>query len=264
MAREAAADLNALAGRSGPDALVVLGTGLSPAVELLGGVDPGIDLLSLPGFHHLTAPGHRSRAWLVEIGGCHALVAGGRTHLYEGCTPHQVTHLVRTAICAGARTVVLTCSAGSLRSDLAPGELVAIADHLNLTGHSPLSGFRASMSPSPFVDLTDAWSPELRRRARAVRPALPEAVYAQLPGPHFETPAEIRMLAALGADLVGMSTVLEAIAARHLGAEVLGLAVAANPAAGTAPAALDLDEIRLATSRAVPALVETLRGVLAD
>jgi len=157
----------------------------------------------------------------------------GRLHLYEGYSPAQVVHAVRTAVAAGCSTVLLTNASGSLRPELRTGSLALVADHLNLTGRSPLSAHPvAPRLPTPFVDLVDAWSPRLRRVAHGVDPTLTECVYAQLGGPHFETPAEIRMLRTLGADLVGMSSVLEAIAARQLGAEVLGLSLVTNMAAG--------------------------------
>ena len=159
----------------------------------------------------------------------------GRLHLYEGYSAVEVAHPVRTAVAAGCRTIVITNAAGALRPGLLPGDLVLIADHLNLTGVSPLVSHptRGGL-PSPFVDLVDAWSPRLRALAKDVAGPLPEGVYAQVPGPHFETPAEIRMLRTMGADLVGMSSALEAIAARQLGADVLGLSVVTNLAAGLA------------------------------
>jgi purine-nucleoside phosphorylase len=180
------------------------------------------------------------------------------------------------------RTVVLTCSAGALNPAYGTGEVVAIRDHLNLTGASPLTGVPAVLGPGGHgtgdarsaseagaaagrgrhVDLTDAWSPRLRTMVAEVAPGTAEGVYAQLCGPELETPAEIRMLAGLGADLVGMSTVHEAIAARHLGAEVVGLAVACNPAAGTSDGPLEVDDIVAASVRACPAVAAIVGGLL--
>jgi purine-nucleoside phosphorylase len=215
--------------------LVVLGTGLGPVAGMLGADSPPLDLTTLPWFPRFGGLGHRSDAWSVEVGDARLLITAGRSHLYEERTPAEVAHTVRTAVAAGCRTVILTCAAGGIRPDLVPGQVVAVADHLNLTGTSPLIGVPVDHHvASPFVDLTDAWDPGLRAAARAADPGLAEGVYAQLPGPHLETPAEIRMLATLGADLVGMSMALECIAARHLGARVAGLAVVTNPAAGTA------------------------------
>ena len=161
----------------------------------------------------------------MRIGDRRVLVLLGRTHYYEGHGVARVVHGVRTAVAAGCRAVVLTNAAGGLRQGMSVGQPVLISDHLNLTATSPLVG-------AQFVDLTDLYSPRLRELARVDRPDLEEGVYAALPGPHFETPAEIRMLRTLGADLVGMSTVLEAIAARAAGAEVFGLSLVTNLAAG--------------------------------
>ncbi len=147
----------------------------------------------------------------------------------------EIAHPVRTAAAAGCHTVIITNASGSLRSEAVPGELVVIADHLNLTGESPLAGLPiGSTHSSPFVDLVDAWSPRLRRLAAKVAPSIGEGVYAQVRGPNFETPAEIRMLRTMGADLVGMSSALEAIAARQVGLEVLGFSLVTNLAAGMA------------------------------
>lgn len=242
------------------DVLVVLGTGLASVAGELGATGAPIDLSELPGFVRFTGLHHRSAGYATSIGGRRALLIAGRPHLYEGYTPHQVVHSVRTAEAAGCRTVVLTCAAGAVRPDLAAGSVALIADHINLTAMSPLTGLDAAGSDrSPFVDLVDAWSPKLRNHARRVEPALPEATYAQLPGPHLESPAEIRMLRILGADLVGMSTVLEAIAARHLGMQVLGLAVVTNAAAG---GGLSLEKISDAALRAVPVVARVVRGVV--
>ena len=263
-ARIAARELRRRTGTDRHDVLVVLGSGLSPAAPLLGAEGPPFDLATLPWFPRFTGIGHHSGAWSVPLGpATRALVTAGRAHLYEGLHVNQVVHTVRTAVAAGCGTIVLTCAAGGIRPDLSPGSVVAISDHLNLTGQSPLTGVHPEQAHgTPFVDLTDTWSPALRARARAVEPSLPEGVYAQLAGPHFETPAEIRMLATLGADLVGMSTALEAIAARHLGAEVLGLAVVTNPAAGLAPAALAVDHMTEAAGIAVPTLARLIRAAV--
>jgi len=260
----AARELSRRAGSDHHDVLVVLGTGLSPVAGLLGASDPPLDLTALPWFPHFTGLGHRAEAWSLELGGRRVLVTAGRLHLYEGRQAAEVAHTVRTAIAGGVGTVLLTCAAGGIRADLEVGQVVLVADHLNLTGASPLTGIpAASEAGSPFVDLTDAWSPHLRRLARTVDPGLAEGVYAQVPGPHLETPAEIRMLRAMGADLVGMSMTLEAVAARHLGAQVLGLAVVTNPAAGTAIHALSDEAIHQVADQAVPEVATIVRGVIA-
>ncbi len=262
-AHVAARELARRTGVERHDALVVLGTALAPVAPRLGAVGTPVDLSSLPWFPRFSAPGHSPNAWSVELGRRRVLVAAGRLHLYEGHDPHQVVHLVRTAIAGGCATVVLTNAAGGIRPDLPTGRLVAISDHLNLTGQSPLTGASAAQAAaSPFVSLVDAWSPRLRDAARRIEPGMAEGVYAQLPGPHFETPAEIRMLAAMGADLVGMSTVLEAIAARHLGAELLGLSVVTNGAGGQGDEVTSLETIAAAAGAAHDPLARVVRGVL--
>jgi purine-nucleoside phosphorylase len=163
-------------------------------------------------------------------------------HLYEGLPPAQVVHGVRTAVLAGCRTIVLTNAAGGIRPGLTVGQPVLISDHLNLTLKSPLSGPPPSQGQR-FVDLTDLYSLRLRELAKQKDPTLTEGVYAMLPGPHYETPAEITMLGRLGADLVGMSTALEAIAARQLGAEVLGISLVTNLAAGLGGQSLSHAEV---------------------
>ena len=220
-ARLAARELLRVTGTERFDVLVVLGTGLAPAAPLLGAEGPGVDLSSLPWF-----PRHAGQpvAWTLPIGAVRALVVTGRVHLSED--PAAVVHPVRTAMAAGASTVVLVSSATPLDPALHVGQVMAVSDHLNLSGSSPLTG--VAPEQEPYVDLTDAWSPRLRALAREVDPELADAVYAQVAGPELPTPAEARMLATLGAGVVGMSGVLEAVAARHLGAEVLGLAVATS------------------------------------
>jgi len=178
-----------------------------------------------PAARNASAAGHTGQVLSVGIGGHRVLVLAGRVHAYEGHDLSHVVHPVRTACAAGARVVVLTNAAGAVCEDFTAGQPVLIGDHLNLTARSPLVG-------AHFVDMVDAYAARLRALAHEVDPGLAEGVYAGLPGPHFETPAEIRMLRTLGADLVGMSTVHEAIAARAAGAEVLGVSLVTNMAAG--------------------------------
>jgi purine-nucleoside phosphorylase len=210
------------------DVLVILGTGLAPAAEHLGATGPSIPLATLPFFPRYTATGHHAQGWSVPIGEKMVLVFGGRCHAYEGIELSEVVHPLRTGIAAGCSTVVLTAAVGGIRPDLVTGSVMAVSDHLNLTGRSPLSG-------PEFVDMVGAYSPALRALALSTPgvPPMVSGVYAQVPGPQFETPAEIQMLRTLGADVVGMSMALETIAARHAGAAVLGLAVVTNTAAGT-------------------------------
>jgi purine-nucleoside phosphorylase len=174
-----------------------------------------------------------------------------------------IVHGVRTAVAAGCRVVALTNAAGGIAPDFRVGQPVLVRDHLNLTGRSPLAGEAPPDGyPSRFTDLTDLYSPRLRALAREADPSLAEGVYAAMPGPHYETPAEIRMLRSLGADLVGMSTALEAIAARHLGAEVLAISLVTNPAAGLAAHGLDHAEVVAAGQAAAGRMGALLAQVL--
>src|SRR5215831_13095791 len=250
-ARASAARLAELSGAGRHDVAVVLGSGFAPAVATLGPADAEIPLAELGGFPPPTVAGHSAMARSLTIGGRRVLVYLGRVHLYEGNPPQAVAHGVRTAIAAGATVVVLTNAAGGINPGYRVGQPVLISDHLNLTGKSPLSGPPPPAGyPPRFADLTEVYSARLRALARASDPGLAEGVYAALPGPHYETPAEIRALRTLGADLVGMSTALEAIAARHLGAEVLGISLVTNPAAGLADQGLDHGEVVAAGAEA--------------
>jgi purine-nucleoside phosphorylase len=217
----------------------------------------------LGGFPAATVSGHAGTVRSVHTPrGRPVLVFLGRVHAYEGHDPATVVHGVRTAHAAGCHTIVLTNAAGGIREDFGVGQPVLMADHLNLTGGSPVAGPLAGGVPARFVDLTEAYSIRLRALAREVDPSLPEGVYAGLPGPHYETPAEIRMLRTLGADLVGMSTVWEAIAARHLGLEVLGLSLVTNPAAGLGATPLDHTEVLEAGRRSAERMGDLLAAVV--
>jgi purine-nucleoside phosphorylase len=233
----AAASARRLAERTGQpahDVAVVLGSGWAPAADALG-AGPDVAFADLGGFPPVTVPGQAGAVRSVAAGPLRALVFLGRAHLYEGHGVSAVVHGVRTAVAAGCRVIVLTNAAGGIRDGLQAGQPVLVSDHLNLTGQSPLAGGPPPPGyPSRFADLTDLYSLRLRALALAADPSLAQGVYAALPGPHYETPAEIRMLRGLGADLVGMSTALEAIAARHLGAEVLAVSLVTNLAAGLA------------------------------
>ena len=207
------------------DVAVILGSGWSPAADAFGRPIRSLPMASIPGFVPPKAAGHGGVVHSVRIGDRRVLLMLGRIHAYEGHDLARVVHPVRTAAAAGVHTVVLTNAAGGLREDMSVGQPVLISDHLNLTARSPLVG-------AQFVDLVDAYSPRLRQIARGIDPGLAEGVYAGLPGPHYETPAEIRMLRTMGADLVGMSTVHETIAARAAGLDVLGISLVTNLAAG--------------------------------
>lgn len=250
IAEAAAAALSAMTGSAPPSVAVVLGSGWTDAADQFGEPTAQVSMADLPGFAPPSALGHAGTIRTVTVGDTQVLLLLGRTHAYEGHELSSVVHPVRTAIAAGADTVILTNAAGGIREDYAVGQPVLISDHLNLTARSPLVG-------AEFVDLVDAYSPELRALARSIDPELTEGVYAGLPGPHYETPAEIRMLRTLGADLVGMSTVHETIAARALGARVLGISMVTNLAAGITGAPLDHQEV-LAAGKASATRVGTL------
>ncbi len=215
---------------------VIIGSGWASAAEALGHPTATVDMAELPGFTLPTAEGHDGQVLSIPVEGTQILVLLGRIHAYEGHDLQHIVHPVRTAAAAGVRAVVLTNAAGTLRDDFPVGQPVLISDHLNLTGRSPLVG-------PQFVDMVDAYSPRLRALARDVDPTLPEGVYAGMQGPQYETPAEIRMLRTLGADLVGMSTVHETIAARTAGLEVLGLSLVSNRAAGMTGQPINHDEV---------------------
>jgi purine-nucleoside phosphorylase len=235
------------------DIALVLGSGWLPAVEALTGDFVEFSSSELPGFHSPGVSGHAGTIRSLQVAGKRVLALLGRTHLYEGLGVDSVAHGVRTAAAAGCTVTVLTNASGGVRPDLGVGRAVLISDHLNLTGVTPLRGAR-------FLDLTDLYSARLRRLMREIDPTLPEGVYAQFHGPQYETPAEVRMARVLGADLVGMSTALEAIAAHAEGSEVLGISLVTNPAAGITGEKLDHADV-LAAGRAAAARAG---GLLAD
>jgi purine-nucleoside phosphorylase len=236
LAADAAAAVRQRTGVDAHDVAVILGSGWAPAVNELGDPVAVVPMAELPGFAPPTAEGHGGQVLSVRIGDHRLLVLVGRIHAYEGHDLRDVVHPVRTACATGVSTIVLTNAAGGLREDYVVGLPVLISDHLNLTARSPLVG-------AQFVDLVDAYSPRLRAIAHEIDPSLAEGVYAGLPGPQYETPAEIRMLRTLGADLVGMSTVHETIAARAAGAQVLAVSLVTNLAAGMTGAPLSHDEV---------------------
>jgi purine-nucleoside phosphorylase len=254
-AREAALELRRRTGLDRFDAAVVLGSGWKNAAGALGVPLVELATIHLPGFAPATVGGHVGAIRAVDRGGKRVLLFLGRTHLYEGHGVATVVHGVRMAIALGARTVLLTNAAGAIDPNLTPGEPVLISDHISMTGVSPLVG-------AEFVDLSDLYSQRLRAIAREVDPTLQEGVYAHWPGPAFETPAEIRMLRTLGADLVGMSTVPEAIAAHALGAEVLAISLPTNWAAGITDEKLSHEEVTAMGEAAAPRCAALLSGVL--
>ncbi|QUR66575.1 purine-nucleoside phosphorylase [Mycobacterium spongiae] len=256
LAQRAARVVAERTGTAEHDVAIVLGSGWSPAVAALGSATTVLPHAQLPGFRPPSAAGHVGELLSMQIAEHRVLVLVGRIHPYEGYDLRHVVHPVRTACAAGAQIVVLTNAAGGLRPGLQVGQPVLISDHLNLTGRSPLVGAR-------FVDLTDAYAPRLRALARQADPALAECVYAGLPGPNYETPAEIRMLQTLGADLVGMSTVHETIAARAAGAEVLGVSLVTNLAAGIAGEPLSHAEVLAAGADSATRMGSLLADIIA-
>ena len=260
LAEEAAAALLSAAGVESIDLACTLGSGWGEAAEQLGETVVELEADRIPGFHHSGVSGHRGTLKVIRAqaadGPRHVLVVGARTHFYEGRGVDAVAHGVRTAAAAGAQVMVLTNGCGGLNQDWGPGTAVLISDHINLTASSPLRG-------AHFVDMTDLYSTRIRRLAREVDPELPEGVYAQFPGPHYETPSEVRTAATLGADLVGMSTALEAIAARAAGMEVFGISLVTNQAAGISPEPLSHQEVIEAGREAAPRISALLARVVA-
>jgi purine-nucleoside phosphorylase len=259
VARAAADHIAEATGIDGHDMALVLGSGWGGAAELLGDVVAEIPTHEIPGFSATSVAGHLTVTRSIRVERTdgsvrHALVLGSRTHLYEGKGVRAVVHGVRTAAATGAQTVVLTNGAGGMRTEWSAGTPVLIADHINLTGCSPLEG-------PTFVDLSEVYSARLRDLARRVDPTLTEGVYAQFPGPHYETPAEVRMARTAGADLVGMSTTIEAIAARHCGLEVLGVSLVTNLAAGISPTPLSHAEVLEAGQAAGPRISSLLADI---
>lgn len=256
-AAAAATRIRELTGVDRHDVALVLGSGWAGALDLIGETLAEVPQTEVPGFPAARVKGHVGVIRSVRIGDSdrRALFFGARTHLYEGKGVRQVVHGVRTAAAAGCRAIVLTNGCGGLREEWGPGTPVLISDHINLTATSPLEG-------ATFVDLTDLYASRLRAITRQVDPSLPEGVYVQFPGPHYETPAEVQMAKRLGGDLIGMSTSLEAIAAREAGMEVLGISLVTNLAAGISPVPLSHAEVVDAGAAAAPRIGHLLAEVV--
>jgi purine-nucleoside phosphorylase len=259
LAEQAAARLAELTEVARHDVALVLGSGWLPAAEALdptGTNTTELDVTDLPGFSAAAVAGHSGKVRSVRLpsdqGDRHLLLFLSRTHYYEGRGVEAVVHGVRTAAAAGCRAIVLTNGCGGLKEGWQPGQPVLISDHINLTGRSPIVG-------ANFVDLTDLYAQRLRNLCRTVDPSLDEGVYVQFPGPHYETPAEIGMVRAIGGHLVGMSTTLEAIAAREAGMEVLGISLVTNLAAGLSGEPLNHAEV-LAAGRDAASRMGDLLG----
>lgn len=256
LAEQAAVVIRERSGIDQHDIAVVLGSGWGGAADLIGETVSEIPAGEIPGFYAPAVAGHGATLRSIRIpNGKVALVLGSRTHFYEGRGVRAVAHGMRTAAACGATTAVLTNGCGGLREEWKPGQPVLICDHINLTGASPLEG-------ATFVDLTDLYASRLRDIAHSVDPSLPEGVYVQFRGPHYETPAEVQMAKIIGGDLVGMSTTLEAIAAREAGMEILGISLVTNPAAGISPTPLSHDEVIEAGKTAGPRISTLLAEII--
>jgi purine-nucleoside phosphorylase len=263
LARRAGEELRIKSGVDSYDIAVVLGSGWKEGADALGTPLSAVKSSTLSGFVPPTVAGHSGQLLSVKVGDRNVLLVSGRVHLYEGNTADQVAHPVRTAIIAGAKKIVLTNACGGIDPAKGPGTVVVIRDHINLTATSPIEGNSPPESyGSRFVDLTDLYSARLRSVVAKAAPELTEGVYAGFRGPHYETPAEITMAKTMGASLVGMSTVLEAIAARHLGAEVLGLSLISNFAAGVTDEPLNHLEVLEAGQKAAASLGTLLARLL--
>jgi len=257
VARTAAAEIAEQTGVAHHDIALTLGSGWAAAADLVGETVAEVPATRITGFSASAVVGHTGSIRSIALpSGKHALVIGARTHYYEGHGVRRVVHSVRTAAATGATTMILTNGAGGIRETWTPGQPVLISDHLNLTADSPLEG-------ATFVDLTDLYSARLRGIARGVDPSLDEGVYTQFRGPHYETPAEVQMAKAMGGHIVGMSTALEAIAARQAGMEVLGMSLITNLAAGIQATPLSHAEVLEAGKAAEPVISDLLARIVA-
>ena len=250
---------------SRPRVAVVLGSGLGSFADELR--DPAVTRdEEIPYFPKSTALGHAGQLIVGSIENVPLAVMRGRVHLYEGYTAHQVAFPIRVLARMGVRAVVLTNAAGGINADYDTGALVVLRDHINLLGQNPLTGPNDDRLGPRHPDMTDAYNPELRRilldEAHAIGEKVHEGVYAAVPGPSFETPAEIRVLRAIGADLVGMSTVPEVIAARHMGLEVLAISCVTNMAAGMTGEKITAEEVLETGERVRGKFLALLRAVL--
>lgn len=259
VARIAAAEIADRTGVDHHDIALTLGSGWAKAADLIGETTATIPASEITGFSKPALEGHVGTLRSVLLpSGKRALVIGARTHFYEGHGVRRVVHSVRTAAATGATTMILTNGAGGIKETWKPGTPVLISDHINLTAASPLEG-------ATFIDLTDLYSRRLRDLARTVDASLDEGVYCQFRGPHYETPAEVQMAKIIGGHIVGMSTALEAIAARQAGMEILGMSLITNLAAGIQKTPLSHEEVieagREAESR-ISALLARIVGEL--
>ncbi|WP_233551500.1 purine-nucleoside phosphorylase [Amnibacterium setariae] len=256
VAQLAAAEIARRTGVERHEIALTLGSGWGRAAERLGETVARIPAEEVPGFTASGIPGHSGVLTSIRLeNGLHALVIGARTHFYEGKGVRRVVHSVRTAAEAGAKVMVLTNGAGGIDPSWEPGTPVLISDHINLTAASPLEG-------ATFIDVTDLYASRLRDLAREVEPSLAEGVYVQFRGPQFETPAEVRMARTIGGTIVGMSTALEAVAAREAGVEVFGISLITNLAAGISDSPLNHEEVLEAGRNAEDRLADLLSRIV--
>ncbi len=256
VAATAAADIARLTGVEKHDIALTLGSGWGKAADIIGETVATVPATEVTGFSKPALEGHVGTLRSIRTpDGKNVLVIGARTHYYEDHGVRRVVHSVRTAAATGAKIMVLTNGAGGVRETWKPGQPVLISDHINLTADSPLEG-------ATFIDLTDLYAQRLRDIARTVDPTLDEGVYTQFRGPHYETPAEVQMAKAIGGHIVGMSTALEAIAAREAGMEVLGFSLITNLAAGIQKTPLSHAEVIEAGREAEPVISKLLARVV--
>jgi purine-nucleoside phosphorylase len=256
IAAQAAAQIAERTGVASHDLALTLGSGWAKAADLIGETTATLPASEILGFSAPALAGHVGTIRSILLpSGKRALVIGARTHYYENHGVRRVVHSVRTAAATGAKTMILTNGAGGIRESWKPGTPVLISDHINLTGDSPLEG-------ATFIDLTDLYSARLRGVAREVEPTLDDGVYVQNRGPHYETPAEVQMAKTIGGHIVGMSTALEAIAARQAGMEILGMSLITNLAAGIQKTPLSHAEVIQAGKDAEPVISALLARIV--
>jgi len=256
VASDAAADIARITGVERHDIALTLGSGWGAAADLIGETTSSFPATEVRGFSAPALEGHvGTLRSVLTPRGRRVLIIGARTHFYEGHGVRRVVHSVRTAAATGARTMVLTNGAGGIKTTWKPGTPVLISDHINLTAATPLEG-------ATFIDLTNLYSLRLRDLARTIDPGLDEGVYCQFTGPQYETPAEVRMAKAIGGHMVGMSTALEAIAARQSGMEILGFTLVTNMAAGIQTTPLSHEEVMEAGHAAGPVISSLLARVI--